>query len=356
MPTPVSFNVGPSQLYPEVRALLVQAYDSGVLAMSHRGAEFEAIYALAEQGLRRVLGVPADYRIYFVSSATEAWSILAECLVPSRALHLYSGSFGQRWYEQSAALRPSSTGIAFGVNDDPARLLLPLPKGIDLVALTHNETSNTTLLSSDFLASMRAQYGEAIIAVDVTSSLGGMALPWASADVWFGSVQKCLGMPAGLGVLICGPRAVQRAAELNRAEQYNSLVAIERNAAKHQTTHTPNVLGIYLLAHLLGQLPPIAEIERGLRTRAAAYYALLAEHSSLTPLVANERNRSITTIGVNGTLEQVSELKKQARGLGLILASGYGQWKTSSLRIANFPAIPQPAVDRLLDFLSTASV
>lgn len=347
----VSFNVGPSQLDAAVPGLLQEIAASGLLSLSHRGREFEAVYAEAEAGLRSQLDVPSDYRVYFVSSATESWSVLAECLVRERALHVWSGSFGERWAQQAQRLHPATVSLRFGVNEDPADLLLPAAAGIELVALTHNETSNTTRLSDDFIRAMRERYPAAIVAVDVTSSLGGDALPWSAADVWFGSVQKCLGLPAGLGVLICGPRAVARAAELNVQQQYNNLVAMEKYAQKRQTTHTPNVLGIALLAGVLRSRAPIAEVASTLAKRAEAYYKLIEGHSVLRPLVSREASRSMVTIGVQAEAEVIERVKAEARAQGLLVASGYGEWKPTSLRIANFPALGEADVARLMAFL-----
>ncbi len=353
MPQFVSFNVGPSQLDAAVPGRLQEIAASGLLSLSHRGREFEAVYAEAEAGLRSRLDVPADYRVYFVSSATESWSVLAECLVRTRALHLWSGSFGERWAQQAQRLHPATVSIRFGVNDDPAAVPLPTDEGIELVALTHNETSNTTKLSDAFIQAIRGRYPDAIVAVDVTSSLGGDALPWAEADVWFGSVQKCLGLPAGLGVLICGPRAVARAAELNVQVQYNNLVAMEKYAQKHQTTHTPNVLGIALLAGVLRSRAPIADVSATIATRAQAYYALIDGNTVLRPLVTRGASRSTVTIGVQAKPQVIERVKAEARAEGLLLASGYGEWKSTSLRIANFPALGEADVARAMAFLNS---
>lgn len=63
--------------------------------------------------------------------------------------------------------------------------------------------------------------------MDATSTMGGINLPWLEADVWFASVQKCLGIPAGLGVLICSPKALERATQLNKKVHYNDILLME---------------------------------------------------------------------------------------------------------------------------------
>ncbi len=347
-----SFNVGPAQLDPALPGVLQRVLASGVLSLSHRGAEFAALYQDVMAGFRRVLELPEDYTLYFLSSATECWSVLAESGIERSALHLWSGSFGERWMQQAARIAPETKSLSFGIGDDP--MGLPLPEGaFELIAVTHNETSNTTCVPFGLLGQLRQRYPEALLAVDVTSSLGGVQLPWAQADVWFGSVQKCLGLPAGLGVMAVNPRAVWRFATLNRRTQYNNLVALHAYALQHQTTHTPNVLGIALLGGVLASRAPIAQVQQELEGRARAYYQLIEQHPVLQPLVPRAESRSVTTIGVQAEAELVARVKAQAKALGMHLASGYGPWKSNSFRIANFPAIGAPAVERLCDFLDS---
>ena len=87
--------------------------------------------------------------------------------------------------------------------------------------------------------------------MDATSSMGGINLPWQEADVWFASVQKCIGIPAGLGILICSPKALKRATQLNKKVHYNDVLLMEENRKLFQTHYTPNVLSIYVLSSRL---------------------------------------------------------------------------------------------------------
>ena len=117
------------------------------------------------------------------------------------------------------------------------------------MCVTQNETSNGTQIRD--LSPFRKAFPEAIIAVDVTSSLGGIELDYLQGDVWFASVQKCLGLPAGMGIMICSPKAIQRAEEINDRKYYNSLLFIHENFQKFQTHYTPNVLSIYLINKII---------------------------------------------------------------------------------------------------------
>src|SRR5690606_5785909 len=151
-----------------------------------------------------------------------------------------------------------------GHNQTPDPNGLPTDKYPELICLTHNETSNGTQLPNEFLLHVRSFYPDSIIAVDATSSLGGLNLKINKADIWFASVQKCFGLPAGLRIMICSPNAVARAKEMNERNHYNSLPVLIEKMLNFQTYNTPNVLGIYLLSRVLEQTNLIRTIDKNL--------------------------------------------------------------------------------------------
>jgi phosphoserine aminotransferase len=89
--------------------------------------------------------------------------------------------------------------------------------------------------------------------------MAGVELDWQSADIWFASVQKCFGLPAGMAVMVCSPKALQYAEIIGDRKYYNSLLFMNDNFKKYQTHYTPNVLEIYLLSKILEQIPDISE-------------------------------------------------------------------------------------------------
>lgn len=348
----ISFNPGPSRPYPQLRRFLQDAYDEGVLSMSHRSERFHNLYRSMVEGLREKLEIPADYAIYVTSSATETWAVLAEGATTGSSLHLYSGDFGRRWWEQTAKVQPNVKGIEYTPEDDLAELDLRSFEEQELVCLTHNETSNASQLPLDVLARIRERVQTGLLAVDATSSIAGVQLPIHEADIWFGSVQKAFGLPAGLCPLIVSPRAVLRFREIGFDGKYNSLVKMAGRYEKAETTHTPNVLGIYLLVRLMEELPPIAEIDQRTKERQQRYENLIQEHPLFTPLVNRPANRSHTVVGARADEANIRRVKAEAAEQGLLLGNGYGQLKASSFRIANFPALQDDEVGRLCHFLS----
>jgi phosphoserine aminotransferase len=57
-------------------------------------------------------------------------------------------------------------------------------------------------------------------------------------------------------------------------------------------------------------------------------------------------------MGVTGTEDIISKVKSEAKVAGMKLGGGYGHLKPISFRIANFPAITDSEITKLIEFLS----
>lgn len=348
----VSFYPGPSAVYPEIAAYTQEAIQSGIISSNHRSGPFVDLCQKVISELQRVLEVPKDYTVFFTSSATECWEILAQSLIENQSLHVYNGAFGRRWKEVTEKIGCSTQALVFDKETLPS---LPFEKSIDTswIALTHTETSNGTALPVEWMRTCRKTYPEAIIAVDATSSLNGVYLPIDQADIWYASVQKCFGLPSGLGVMICSPKVREVAYRLGENKHYNSLINAYEMMDKFQTTHTPNILGIYLLYRTLQQSLPVREREKNLLQRAEDWYRFFeTQKGDFQLLVTNETVRAATVIAIQGPEDRVADIKKRAFDAGFVLGNGYKEYAKTTFRIANFPAIEPKDILHLKDFLS----
>ena len=350
----ITFYPGPSKVYDEVGHYLQEAFDSGVISANHRSSAFMQMLEDAIHNLKTKLNVPDEYEVYFVSSATECWEIIAENLISDASLHIYNGAFGEKWMEYTQKLTGSARSYSFETNNEPVLNAEINLSANDIICVTHNETSNGTALTSAFLNTLRA-HSDNIIAIDATSSMAGVELPWLSADVWYASVQKCFGLPAGMGVMIVSPKAVERAIAVGNRAHYNSLLFIRDNFLKFQTPYTPNTLGIYLMNRVMQQVAPIESVAQKTLERAQDWYSFLPGNGYQL-LVDNEAVRSKTVIAVRDTKERIVAIKKAALQHGIVLGNGYGKDKETSFRIANFPAITDIEIQTLKDFLVSFSL
>jgi phosphoserine aminotransferase len=217
--------------------------------------------------------------------------------------------------------------------------------------VTQNETANASQVPMSVLKALGQRYPEKMIAVDTTSSMGGITLDFSLADVWYASVQKCFGLPAGLGILLLSGKAKEKVARKGEKGRYNSLSFMLENAASYQTHYTPNVLGIYLLFRVLQDMDPIAQVDARLRKRMETLEQTISQSAAFQLLVDNPATRSTTVAAISGEEQAIVAIKKAAEKEGMQLGGGYGPLKSTSFRIANFPAITDAEFMRLVDFI-----
>ncbi len=350
----LSFYPGPSQLKPAIGGYMAEAVESGLLSMNHRSPAFVDLAKETEALLAARFSLPKGYRVMFAGSATECWAIVAHSFASLNSLHVFNGAFGEKWFQSRQRLYQNTLAFPFHCQRSLGMNGLKKMPGPDMVCLTQNETSNGTRIGNKTLEAIRKVFPGALIAVDATSSMGGVETHWHKAGIWFASVQKCFGLPAGLAVLICSPDALDLAAKLGHTAHYNNLQALHLMAQRHQTVHTPNVLGIYLLMRSLRNSPTLAVTAGLLKKRASEMYAFLVKHG-YRPLVGNSRVRSHTVLAVEGRPAFVSALKAAAFENGILLGNGYGAWKENTFRIANFPALSAADFETLKSFLAAHS-
>lgn len=338
-----NFYPGPSRVYSNITEYIYEAYMEGIMSINHRSDEFMKLMQETKQTLREKLLIPADYEIVFTSSATECWEIIAQSLIRQKSQHFFNGAFGEKWADYTGRLA-ENVRTQFGLNE-------VLPTGAvekaDVYCVTQNETSNATQVEMNYLKMLRDEV-DGLIAVDATSSFGGIRLDYLLADVWYGSVQKCLGLPAGMGFMVLSPFAISVAEKIGENNHYNSLLRVLDNVKKNQTSYTPNVLNIYLLNKTQQASRGIDFTHDKLKARYEEYNRLFSELDDINFLVDNEQVRSLTVLALS--TKNPEKMKAKAKDRGIVLGNGYGPWKNSSFRIANFPAIKTKEVEKLVSF------
>lgn len=351
----INFTPGPSQLYFTVETHIRQAFRDGVPSLSHRSKEFEAISKSTTDGLKELLGIPKDFHIFFVGSATEIWERAIQNLVHEQSFHFVNGAFSKRFYEIATQLgkKASKVEVPIGNAFDLSHNIDSNP---ELIALTHNETSTGAMLSMDFIHQFKTQFPDSLIVVDAVSSLPYPQFDFSKIDSIFFSVQKGFGLPAGLGVWIVNDRCIAKAESLLAKGisigTYHNLPTLLSNAKKNQTPETPNVVGIYLLGKVVEDFlrRGISIIRKETDYKAALFYQTLEAHSLAKPFVKESKSRSQTVL-VAETGTNTETIKKQLESNGLYPGDGYGEQKKTQLRFANFPTHSKETFERLVDLL-----
>ena len=354
----IFYTPGPSQLYFTVEQHMQEALRTGVASISHRSKGYIAMQQFTEETLRTLLNVPSDYHIGFVSSATEIWERAIENLVNKKSYHFVNGSFSEKFYSVAQELgKDAIAAIAEpGTNHDITAA--NIPDDVELITLAQNETSTGAWIPVEAIDTLRSQYPDVLIAIDGVSSLPVANINVSSTDMLYFSVQKCFGLPSGLGVWIYNDRCLRKAEELKAKGQYhdtyNGILSVHKFGQKHQTSCTPNVLNIFLLGKVAADMlaKGMDKIRNETIYKSTLIYNLFEQHEMLSPFVKKKKYRS-QTVGVAEVKGGTDDLLGQLAEKGLVVGGGYSQFKGQHIRIANFPTHSKEQMEMLVDTINS---
>ena len=180
--------------------------DTRILGRSHRSGLGKERLKLCIDLMRQTLQLPDTHRIGIVpGSDTGAfemamWSMLGQRPVTCLAWE----SFGEGWVTDAVKqLRLDPTVIRADYGNLPD---LGLDWSNDVLFTWNGTTSGVRVPDGEWIAEER----EGLSFADATSAVFAYELPWDKIDVATFSWQKALGGEGGHGVLILGPRAVER--------------------------------------------------------------------------------------------------------------------------------------------------
>ncbi len=185
----------------------LDALSGASLGRSHRAAEGKARLRRAIDLTREVLEVPATHRIGIVpASDTGAvemamWTMLGERPVEMVAWE----SFGEGWVTDAVKQLKLDARVH---RADYGRIvdMASLDYDRDVVFTWNGTTSGVRVPSGDVIPDGR----QGLTICDATSAAFAQRLPWDKLDVTTFSWQKVMGGEAAHGVLVLGPRAVER--------------------------------------------------------------------------------------------------------------------------------------------------
>jgi phosphoserine aminotransferase len=200
------------------------------------------------------------------------------------------------------------------------------------------------------ITEIKKNNSQAAIMVDMVSALPFYQPDWSNWDSVYFSVQKGFGLPAGLGVWVIRKSMIN---EVNGISPHRNLKRMMQLAENHQNPETPNVLGIYLLSKVTGDMlrRGIDNIRIETNYKFALAYHAFSELSFLKPFIQEEKYRSKTTIVAECIDIAPQKIIEHLMKSGIQIGTGYGPFKDSQIRIANFPTHSKEVFELLVDKL-----
>ena len=352
----IFFTPGPTHLYPTVDKHINDALDQQLLSVSHRSAAFHKVYRETDENLRELLGLPSDFYTCFTGSATEIWERFLLSCVQSKSTHFTNGSFSNRFhaFAEQIKLNTQQYKADFGKGFSGDYLI---DHDSEAICFTSNETSSGVYTQEQLMHSIKSANSSKLVAVDAVSAVPYPKFDYTKIDSVLFSVQKAFGLPAGLGVWIYNEKCLAKAEEkLSISEAfsgtYHNLVNIHKNVIKYETACTPNILGVYVLGKVAKDLLNIGieQVRREFNEKSAKLYHFAESTDLLDPFVKEKSHRSPSVIVCN-TKSNSIEINSYLKELDMQVGTGYKDYKEKQIRIANFPAISNENIEKLIEAL-----
>lgn len=293
------FSSGPCAKFPGYSVDLLSDCPMG---RSHRASVGKAKLKAAIDQTRAILGVPDGYLIGIVpASDTGAVEMALWSLLGARPVEMLAWeSFGEGWVGDvikelkiAATAHRADYGHIVDFNT--------INFDHDVVFTWNGTTSGVRLPDGAAIPADR----QGLTICDATSAAFAMDLPWDKLDVVTFSWQKVLGGEGAHGMLVLGPRAVERLESYKPAWPLPKIFRLTKGGKliagifEGETINTPSMLAVedYLLAldwaARIGGLPAL--IARA-TANAAVVADFVARHDWIENLAADPATASTTSV------------------------------------------------------------
>ncbi len=344
------FGCGPSKIRPEALAALA-ASGASILGTSHRQKPVKHVVHRVREGLNSLFELPDGYEVILGNGGSTAfWDIATFGLIESRSQHLVFGEFSSKF--ALAAKEAPFLGEPTVIKSEPGtHPQASAEDGIDVYALTHNETSTGVSMQ------IKRPVGTdgALVLVDATSAAGGLAVDAKEFDTYYFAPQKSFASDGGLWLAIMSPAAIARVEKIKASQRwvpafFDLTTAIE-NSRLDQTYNTPALVTMMLLADQIEWMNSNGGMKFSAgrsADSASRLYGWAEKTSYTTPFVTDPSMRSnvVGTINFDESID-ATKLAAALRANGIVDTEPYRKLGKNQLRIGMFPAVEPSDIDAL---------
>ena len=341
-----NFNAGPSVLPDVVLEAAAKAIIDfngtglSLLSISHRTPEFETVLAEAQSLMRELLGIPDNYKIYFVGggASTQFFHI------PANFLGRKAGYVNTGVWTKKAIKEAKLYGDVEIIASSEDKNFSYIPKGFDIptdldyLYICANNTIYGTEYKNDIDSSVP-------LIADMSSNILSRPIDVSKYAMIYGGAQKNLA-PAGVTFVIIRDDMLERV-----ERKLPSMMNVNTHVENDSMFNTPPVFPIYVLSQTLKWM----KAEGGLQVihernerKAAMLYAEIDRNSLFCGTAAKEDRSSMNICFVmsEGNEALADEFFAFAKERGMVGIKGHRL--VGGFRASCYNACPKEAVEALV--------
>lgn len=343
-----NFNAGPSAIPEEVLKEAQSEFMNyknsgmGIIEMSHRSKEYDAVHQETKLLLRELMEIPDDYDILFIQGgASTQFMMLAANFLNKKAAYVNTGTWSKK---AMAEAKYFGEGYEAASSADKTHSYIPqeinIHPGTDYVHLTSNNTIYGTEYP-DF-----PKFNVPVIC-DMSSDILSRRINVKDFDLIYAGAQKNLG-PAGVVIVI-----IKKSFLANAKTELPTMMRYSTFADKDSLYNTPPVFCIYMVnktLHWLKDNGGIDAIAEKNSAKAKLIYDVIDGSDGFYKGHAQKEYRSMMNITFNlMTPELEKDFIDRAKSLGFVGLGGHRS--IGGCRASTYNAVPTEACKALAEFM-----
>jgi phosphoserine aminotransferase len=351
-----NFNSGPGMLPEEVlrqaQEELLDWHGTGmsIMELGHRGTDFKEVVLQTEDDLRHLLAIPEDYQVLFLTGgATAQFAMVPLNLIgiTGSADYIDTGIWSKKAIAEAARYGQVNIAAKTQVNNDKVAIPSEDHWHLDPNAAYVHYTPNETIEGIEF--QWVPKTGAVPLIADMSSNILSRPINVADYGIIYAGAQKNIGQ-AGITLVII-KKDLKLLPNPLTPTLYQYSTAIEHNSFYN----TPPTYAWYIAGLTLGWMRRQGGLkvfaERNQR-KAQKLYAFIDKHSDFYVNQVDPTCRSRMNIPFNISQQALTEIfLNEAAESGL--ANLRGHRLSGGIRASIYNAMPEIAVDQLIDFMAT---
>ena len=317
-----------------------------VMEMSHRSKTFQTIIDEAEADLRKLLGIPDNYKVLFLQGGASLIfaSVPMNLMKNKKAGYIITGQWAKKAYQEAAIYGDavelaSSADKTFSYIPDCSDL--PITDDMDYVYICQNNTIYGTKFNK-----LPNTKGKDLVA-DVSSCFLSEPMDVTKYGMVYGGVQKNVG-PAGTQIVIIRDDLIRD----DVLPCTPTMMKYKTHADKGSLYNTPPCYGIYICGKVfkwLLSLGGLEEMQKINENKAKILYDYLDESKLFHGTVRKEDRSLMNVPFITGDEEKDAEFIKAATAAGFVSLKGHRS--VGGMRASIYNAMTTEGVEKLVAFM-----
>ena len=317
-----------------------------VMEMSHRSKAYQAIIDQAEADLRKLMGVPENYKVLFMQGgASQQFAMIPMNLMKNKvADYIITGQWAKKAW-QEAKLYGQANAVASSADKTfsyiPDCSNLPISENADYVYICENNTIYGTKFH--ILPNTK---GKDLVS-DVSSCFLSEPVDVTQYGMLYGGVQKNIG-PAGVVIAVIREDLIRE----DVLPGTPTMLRYKTHADNGSMYNTPPAYGIYICGKVFQWLLDMGGLEvmkERNEKKAAVLYDFL-DASRLFHGTVVKQDRSLMNVPfVTGSAELDAKFVAEAAEAGFVNLKGHRT--VGGMRASIYNAMPIEGVKKLVQFM-----